>query len=123
MTDEQVLRALKKILGKSLFGEEATKGKEFYIPVNVDAKIQFWGIYLKDLVFFIPNLLLALLLFFAKVNWILQILIDFLLISLIFSLIIIKPLRKDIPAWKHILWMFNYEQRQKRFLYRKKGVK
>lgn len=123
MTDDQILKALKNVLGKALFGEEATKGKEFYIPINVDSKTQFWGVYLRDLVFFIPIFCLAILLFFLRVNWILQLLIDFSLLTITFCLITIRPLRRDIPAWKHLVWMIRYDKRQKRFLYRKKGVK
>ncbi|OIK14224.1 hypothetical protein BIV60_11995 [Bacillus sp. MUM 116] len=122
MYDEQVLSALKRILSRSLFGEEATKGKEFYIPMNIDSKTQMWGIYLSDLRFFVPVIILVGFLFFLRVNWIIQLSLDFLLFFSVLFLIMIRPLRRDLPAWKIFIWYFQFDQRQKRFFYRKKGV-
>jgi hypothetical protein len=123
MTDEQALQAIRRVLGKALFGEEATKGKEFYIPMNTDSKTQFFGIYLRDYVFFLPSLVVIVSLFLLNIHPLVQFFIDFILLTITFCLITIRPLRPEIQAWKHIQWFFQFEQRQKRFLYRKRGVR
>lgn len=120
MNDYNLEAAIKRVLGKILLGDESRKGKEFYIPMFIDSKTQMWGMYVTDLRFFLPSALLGILLFFLGAPWWIQLPIDFILPVLTLALVVIRPIRRDIPAYEHIRWYFNFRKRQKRFYYRKK---
>ena len=120
MNDYNLEAAIKRVLGKILLGDESRKGKEFYIPMFIDSKTQMWGMYVTDLRFFLPSILLGILLFFLGAPWWIQLPIDFILLVLTLALVVIRPIRRDIPAYEHIRWYFNFRKRQKRFYYRKK---
>ncbi|SFD18396.1 hypothetical protein SAMN04488168_12336 [Bacillus sp. 491mf] len=120
MNDYMLEEAVKRVLGKVLLGDESRKGKGFYIPMFIDSKTQMWGMYVTDLRFFLPSALFGILLFFLNTPWWAQLFIDFTSFVLTLALVKIRPLRRDIPAYQHIGWFFNYRKRQKRFYYRKK---
>lgn len=120
MNDYNLEAAIKRVLGKILLGDESRKGKEFYIPMFIDSKTQMWGMYVTDLRFFLPSILLGILLFFLEAPWWIQLPIDFILPVLTLALVVIRPIRRDIPAYEHIRWYFSFRKRQKRFYYRKK---
>lgn len=96
--------------------------KDFVIPKNVNSKFELIpNVGLKDMIFFIPSLVidipLALLVPISPPTKIIFCAVSF---FVPFSLVFIRPLRENIPAWKQLVWRFQYMKRQKRFIYRKK---
>jgi hypothetical protein len=97
--------------------------KEFLIPKNVNPHFEVVpNVNLKDLKLIVPSILfdVPFVLFVPLgVPWKLGVVAITLLFPL--ALIINRPIRENIPSWKHLKWMLDFAGRQKKFYYKKRG--
>lgn len=98
------------------------ENKEFVIPKNVNSKFEIIpNVGIKDLLFFIPSLVIDIpFAIFMPISPPFKIIFCAVSFFIPFALVFIRPLRENIPAWKQLVWRFQFVKRQKRFVYRKK---
>lgn len=95
--------------------------KEFIIPKNTKAEFEIMqNVSLKDLLVFVPSVLIDVpLILFVPVSPVFKIVFTAATLFIPLFLVFIRPIRENIPAWKHIVWKFKYVNSQKKFYYRK----
>jgi amino acid permease len=100
------------------------KDKDFIIPKNVNARFEIIpNVSMRDKLFFIPSILIDVSLFlFVPINPVAKVVISAVTLFIPFALVFIRPIRPNIPIWKHIKWKLEFGNRQKKFYYRKEVV-
>jgi hypothetical protein len=98
------------------------ENKDFIIPKNVNSQFELIpNVGLKDMVFFLPSIVIDIpMIMFVPASPILKIILCSVSFFIPFCLVFIRPLRENIPAWKQLVWAFQFKNRQKRFEHRKK---
>lgn len=95
--------------------------KAFFIPKNVNPEFEIVGhLTIKDLVFFIPSLVIDIPLLFTPIPTVAKIVASTITLFIPFSLVYIRPHRENIQAWKVLMWEFQFRKRQKKYTYRKR---
>lgn len=95
--------------------------KEFQIPKNVSPKFEIaQNLVINDLTFFIPSVVIDVPVLFLVPNVLAKIIICAATLMVPFSLVYLRPVRENIPAWVHLVEKHRFNRRQKRFVYRKK---
>lgn len=103
-----------------------TERKKFKIPHQIDNNFYIWRfITAKDLIFLLPTILLGYLIYlFLPEGVSLQVQVFFSCLPFIVgaALVFVRPIpeRQNINLFQQLRWRIQYNQRQKKFYYRRK---
>ena len=98
--------------------------KEFIIPKNVKAEFEIvQNVGLKELMLFIPSAVISIPVILVPISFAFKISIVGSLLVIPFGLVWYRPTRDNIPFWKHVLGSLKFMNRQRKFYYRKDGIR